>query len=88
MKHPAPGSWRKVILTATTETNKNADVLGFVADKVAVGSLWIKLDPFAWKDRINISDISWDTKREVLDRELNKLGIFLHQKIQYSPTML
>lgn len=39
---------------------------------------WTKLDPFELKDKIDISDITWDNRKEVLQIELVKLGINLY----------
>ena len=44
---------------------------------------WVKPNPFELKQKIDISDISWDNKHDVLNRELGKLGIFLYQKVQH-----
>jgi len=43
---------------------------------------WIKLDPFELKTYIDINDINWDNKSIVLNRELEKIGIFLYDEIQ------
>lgn len=43
---------------------------------------WIKPDPFELKKNIDISDITWDTQRKVLKRELLKLGINVFKDIQ------
>ena len=43
---------------------------------------WTKPDPFELKEKINISDITWVNRKEVLERELNKLGITIYAEKQ------
>lgn len=42
---------------------------------------WIM--PAISKDQIDISDINWDNKDAVINRELEKNGIYLYEDIQY-----
>jgi hypothetical protein len=44
---------------------------------------WIMIDPILLRDKIDISDIKWDDSREVLERELKKVGISLYEEIQF-----
>ena len=41
---------------------------------------WI--DPFEFKKHVDISDITWDNKEDVLMRELKKNGIRIYEEIQ------
>jgi hypothetical protein len=49
----------------------------------AENNSWYKPDPFTLNDNIDISDITWDNRSQVLLRELEKKGIYLNQEIQY-----
>lgn len=44
---------------------------------------WIQLNALEYKSKIDTSDITSDNKCLVLNRELNKIGIFLYKTIQY-----
>jgi hypothetical protein len=43
---------------------------------------WIIPDPFELKNNIDISDICWENKFEVLKRELEKNGLYIYEEIQ------
>lgn len=45
---------------------------------------WINIDPFPLQSKINIKDINWNNVKFVFERELNKLGIHLHEERQIS----
>jgi hypothetical protein len=43
---------------------------------------WTRLDPFELKDKVDISDINSDNRKEILQRELSKLGITIFAEKQ------
>lgn len=47
------------------------------------GLKWTKIDPVSLRNNIDISDITWDDSREILERELCKVGIRIYEEVQF-----
>jgi hypothetical protein len=44
---------------------------------------WVKPDPNELREKIDITDLIWENKSDVIERELKKIGISIYDEIQY-----